>query len=131
MEACWYALCCAMNLIPYLFSHCLSFTLFDTFALTNYSCLKLCFVLSFYLPLSIIFCVTEIWSFKYVYLQRYVADIGKSWPVLIVCGGILPLFLSVIWLLMIRHFVSAMPCVTVVLFNLLMVSVTMFFYLKG
>ncbi|KAK8469480.1 hypothetical protein PHAVU_005G082401 [Phaseolus vulgaris] len=63
-------------------------------------------------------------------LKRYVADIGKSWPVLIVCGGILPLFLSVIWLLMIRHFVSAMPCVTVVLFNLLMVSVTMFFYLK-
>ncbi|WVZ01371.1 hypothetical protein V8G54_027440 [Vigna mungo] len=57
-------------------------------------------------------------------LKRYMADIGKSWPVLIVCGGILPLFLSVIWLLMIRHFVAAMPWVTVVLFNVLMVSVT-------
>ncbi|XP_038899105.1 choline transporter protein 1 [Benincasa hispida] len=64
-------------------------------------------------------------------LKRYMADIGKSWPVLIVCGGILPLFLAVIWLLMIRHFVAAMPWVTVVLFNILIVSVTMFYYLKA
>ncbi|XP_028807503.1 choline transporter protein 1 [Neltuma alba] len=64
-------------------------------------------------------------------LKRYMADIGKSWPVLIVCGGILPLFLSVIWLLMIRHFVAAMPWVTVVLFNVLIISVTMFYYLKA
>ncbi|KAF7836734.1 choline transporter protein 1 [Senna tora] len=64
-------------------------------------------------------------------LKRYMADIGKSWPVLIVCGGILPLFLSVIWLLMIRHFVAAMPWITVVLFNVLIVSVTMYYYLKA
>ncbi|KAI4322924.1 hypothetical protein L6164_022574 [Bauhinia variegata] len=64
-------------------------------------------------------------------LKRYMADIAKSWPVLIVCGGILPLFLSVIWLLMIRHFVAAMPWITVVLFNVLIVSVTMFYYLKA
>ena len=68
---------------------------------------------------------------KYFYMQRYMADIGKAWPVLIVCGGILPLFLSVIWLLMIRHFVAAMPWVTVVLFDVLIISGTMFFYLKG
>ncbi|CAA6655656.1 unnamed protein product [Spirodela intermedia] len=47
----------------------------------------------------------------------YVADIGKAWPVLIVCGAMLPLFLSIIWLLMIRHFVSAMTWITVGLFN--------------
>ncbi|KAM6584516.1 hypothetical protein CsatB_011518 [Cannabis sativa] len=64
-------------------------------------------------------------------LKRYMADIGKSWPVLIVCGAILPLFLSVIWLLMIRHFVAAMPWITVVLFNILIISVTMFYYLKA
>lgn len=64
-------------------------------------------------------------------LKRYMADIAKSWPVLIVCGGILPLFLSVIWLLMIRHFVSGMPWITVILFNVLIVSVTMFYYLKA
>lgn len=70
-------------------------------------------------------------SIIYVLLQRYMADIGKSWPVLIVCGGLLPLFLSVIWLLMIRHFVAAMPWITVAVFNILIISVTMFYYLKG
>ncbi|GMI79469.1 choline transporter-like 1 [Hibiscus trionum] len=64
-------------------------------------------------------------------LKRYMADIGKSWPVLIVCGGLLPLFLSVIWLLMIRHFVAAMPWITVALFNILIITVTMFYYLKA
>lgn len=64
-------------------------------------------------------------------LKRYMADIGKAWPVLIVCGGILPLFLSVIWLLLVRHFVSGMPWITVILFNILIISVTMFFYLKA
>ncbi|KAF8391355.1 hypothetical protein HHK36_023659 [Tetracentron sinense] len=64
-------------------------------------------------------------------LKRYVADIGKAWPVLIVCGGILPLFLSVFWLLMIQHFVAGMTWITVILFNVLIISVTMFYYLKG
>nr|CAD1821047.1 unnamed protein product [Ananas comosus var. bracteatus] len=64
-------------------------------------------------------------------LKRYVADIGKSWPVLIVCGGMLPLFLSIIWLLMIRHFVAGMTWITVFLFNALIISVTMFYYTKA
>ncbi|XP_065016375.1 choline transporter protein 1-like isoform X2 [Musa acuminata AAA Group] len=64
-------------------------------------------------------------------LKRYVADIGKAWPVLIVCGGILPVFLSVIWLLMIRHFVAGMTWITVILFNALVISVTMFYYTKA
>lgn len=59
------------------------------------------------------------------------ADVRKAWLVLIVCGGIVPLFLSVIWLLMIRHFVTGMPWITVALFNVLTFSVTMFCYLKG
>ncbi|KAI3457473.1 hypothetical protein Pfo_014136 [Paulownia fortunei] len=64
-------------------------------------------------------------------LKRYVADVGKAWPVLLVCGGFLPLFLSIIWLLMIRHFVAGMPWITVIVFNVLIVSVTMFYYLKA
>ncbi|KAI3834021.1 hypothetical protein MKW92_053557 [Papaver armeniacum] len=64
-------------------------------------------------------------------LKRYVADVGKSWGVLIVCGGILPLFLSVFWLLMIRYFVAAMTWITVAVFNVLIISVTMFYYLKA
>ncbi|KAL3849375.1 hypothetical protein ACJIZ3_011257 [Penstemon smallii] len=64
-------------------------------------------------------------------LKRYVADVGKAWPVLLVCGGFLPLFLSIIWLLMIRHFVAGMPWITLILFNILVISVTMFYYLKA
>uniref|UniRef100_A0A803MHC0 Choline transporter-like protein n=1 Tax=Chenopodium quinoa TaxID=63459 RepID=A0A803MHC0_CHEQI len=64
-------------------------------------------------------------------VKRYMADIGKSWFVLLVCGGVLPLFLSGIWLLLIRYLVSGMPWITVVLFNILVVSVTMLFYLKA
>ncbi|KAG2580864.1 hypothetical protein PVAP13_6KG263200 [Panicum virgatum] len=68
---------------------------------------------------------------KSAVLKRYVADIGKSWPVLLLCGGFLPLVLSVIWLLMIRYFVAGMPWITVVVFNALVISVTMFFYIKA
>ncbi|KNA06868.1 hypothetical protein SOVF_177090 [Spinacia oleracea] len=64
-------------------------------------------------------------------LKRYMADIGKSWFVLLVCGGILPLLLSGIWLLLIRYVVSGMPWITVSLFNILIISVTMLFYLKA
>ncbi|KAM0887234.1 hypothetical protein ACQ4PT_029187 [Festuca glaucescens] len=70
-------------------------------------------------------------NYKSSFLKRYVADIGKSWPVLIVCGGLLPLFLSLIWLAMIRYFVAGMPWITVILFNALVISVTMFFYIKA
>ncbi|XP_052202086.1 choline transporter protein 1-like [Diospyros lotus] len=64
-------------------------------------------------------------------LKRYVADIGKTWPVLIVCGGIIPLFFSLMWLLLIRHFVSGMPWITVIFFDALIISVTIFYYLKA
>ncbi|KAL8228688.1 hypothetical protein R6Q57_013588 [Mikania cordata] len=64
-------------------------------------------------------------------LKRYVADIGKAWPVLIVCGGIIPLTLSLMWLAMIQRLVAAMTWITIALFDVLIISVTMFFYLKA
>lgn len=64
-------------------------------------------------------------------LKRYIADIGRAWGVLIVCGGIIPLFLSVIWLLLIRYFTAAMTWITVGTFNILIISVTIFYYLKA
>ncbi|XAR66453.1 hypothetical protein NMG60_11012703 [Bertholletia excelsa] len=63
--------------------------------------------------------------------KRYVADIGKAWPVVVVCGGIVPLLFSIMWLLMIRHFVSTMTWITVFFFNVLIISVSMFYYLKA
>lgn len=70
-------------------------------------------------------------SWTFTFLQRYIADIGRAWGVLIVCGGIIPLFLSVIWLLLIRYFTAAMTWITVGTFNILIISVTIFYYLKG
>lgn len=64
-------------------------------------------------------------------LKRYAADVGKSWPVLIVCGGLLPLFLSAIWLLLIRYFVGVMTWGTIIILNILTFSVTTFFYIKA
>nr|GEV30437.1 choline transporter-like protein 2 [Tanacetum cinerariifolium] len=48
----------------------------------------------------------QVVSFLFEAIQSYVADVRKSWPVLMVCGGFLPLFLSLLWLLMVRHFVD-------------------------
>ncbi|MFS8015247.1 putative choline transporter [Helianthus anomalus] len=64
-------------------------------------------------------------------IKRYVADIGKAWPVLIVCGGLIPLVLSLMWLAMIQRLVAAMTWITVALFDILVITVTMFFYLKA
>lgn len=64
-------------------------------------------------------------------LKRYAADVGKSWPVLIVCGGLLPLFLSAIWLLVIRYFVGVMTWATIIFLNILTFFVTTFFYIKA
>lgn len=64
-------------------------------------------------------------------LKRYAADVGKSWPVLIVCGGLLPLFLSAIWLLLIRYFVGVMTWGTIIILNILTFTVTTFFYIKA
>lgn len=64
-------------------------------------------------------------------LKRYVADLGRAWPVLIVCGGIAPLILSILWLFIVRYFVGVMTWITVVLLNVLAFGVTIFFYIKA
>jgi choline transporter-like protein 2/4/5 len=64
-------------------------------------------------------------------MQRYVADLGRAWPVLVVCGGIAPLLLSVTWLIVVRYFAGAITWLTVILLNIFMLLVTVFFYIKG
>lgn len=63
--------------------------------------------------------------------QRYAADLGRAWPVLVVCGGLAPLVLSVLWLLIVRFFVGVITWITVVLLNVLALGVTIFLYIKG
>lgn len=64
-------------------------------------------------------------------LQRYIADLGRAWPVLVVCGGIAPLLLAVTWLIIIRYFVGVMTWLTIILLNVVTLFVTLFFYIKG
>jgi choline transporter-like protein 2/4/5 len=64
-------------------------------------------------------------------LQRYIADLGRAWPVLVVCGGIAPLVLSIAYLILVRYFVGVLTWLTIILLNILTLLVTLFFYIKG
>eukprot|EP00250_Pteridium_aquilinum_P017010 c23411_g2_i1 orf=307-2409(-) len=64
-------------------------------------------------------------------IKRYAADLGRAWPVLVVCGGIAPLVLSVLWLLIVRYFVGVITWITVALLNVLALGVTIFLYIKA
>ena len=64
-------------------------------------------------------------------MQRYIADLGRAWPVLVVCGGIAPLVLSVLYLVLVRYFVGLLTWLTIILLNVLTLLVTLFFYIKG
>ncbi|KAL2653076.1 hypothetical protein R1flu_021204 [Riccia fluitans] len=63
--------------------------------------------------------------------KRYIADLGNGWPVLIVCGGITPLLLSIVWLIFIRIFAGAVTWISIVLLNLGIIAVTLYFYIKA
>jgi choline transporter-like protein 2/4/5 len=63
--------------------------------------------------------------------QRYIADLGRAWPVLVVCAGIAPLCLSVAYLILVRYFVGVMTWLTIILLNVFALLVALFFYIKG
>ncbi len=63
--------------------------------------------------------------------QRYVADLGRAWPVLFVCGGLLPMLLCMLWLVAIRYYVGVVTWLTFVLLNVFMILLTLYFYFKG
>ncbi|KAG0610439.1 hypothetical protein M758_7G065600 [Ceratodon purpureus] len=64
-------------------------------------------------------------------IKRYIADLGRAWPVLVVCGGIAPLVLSVLYLVLVRYFVGLLTWLTIILLNVLTLLVTLFFYIKA
>jgi choline transporter-like protein 2/4/5 len=64
-------------------------------------------------------------------IQRYIADLGRALPVLVVCGGIVPLLLSITWLILVRYFVGVITWLTIILLNVVALFVTLFFYVKG
>jgi choline transporter-like protein 2/4/5 len=64
-------------------------------------------------------------------IQRYIADLGRAWPVLVVCGGIVPLLLSITWLILVHYFVGVITWLTIILLDVVALFVTLFFYVKG
>ncbi len=59
------------------------------------------------------------------------ADLGRAWPVLFVCGGLLPMLLCMLWLVAIRYYVGVVTWLTFVLLNVFMILLTLYFYFKG
>ncbi|GBG82357.1 hypothetical protein CBR_g34641 [Chara braunii] len=64
-------------------------------------------------------------------LERYVADLGKAWVVLVVCGAIAPFVLSFAWLILVRYSARLTVWLTVFLVNVLAIAVMLLFYVKG
>ncbi|GBG90263.1 hypothetical protein CBR_g50441 [Chara braunii] len=64
-------------------------------------------------------------------LERYVADLGKAWPVLIVCASIIPFILSFTWLVCVRFFTRITVWSTIILVNGVGLLVVLLFYAKG
>jgi hypothetical protein len=59
------------------------------------------------------------------------ADLGRAWPVLFVCGGLLPMLLCMLWLVAIRYYVGVVTWLTFVLLNVFMILLALYFYFKG
>jgi hypothetical protein len=64
-------------------------------------------------------------------MQRYIADLGRAWPVMLLFGGLVPLLFSVSWLVLLCYFIRPTVWITLMLLNILAVLVTLFFYVKG
>lgn len=64
-------------------------------------------------------------------MQRYIADLGRSWPVLLLFGGFVPLVLSVLWVVLLCNFLRPTAWISLALLNVLALLVTLYFYIKG
>ncbi|BBM99127.1 hypothetical protein MPTK1_1g18950 [Marchantia polymorpha subsp. ruderalis] len=63
--------------------------------------------------------------------KRYIADLENAWPVLVVCGGIAPLLLSIVWLVVIRLFAGVVTWITIIVLNFATIAVTVYLYIKA
>jgi hypothetical protein len=64
-------------------------------------------------------------------MQRYVADLGRSWLVLVVCAGVAPFLLGFVFLILMRFLAGLMTWLFIVCVNLLLIAVTLYTYAKG
>ncbi|XP_024392158.1 choline transporter protein 1 [Physcomitrium patens] len=78
----------------------------------------------------IVIAVDRVLTTSIASLKRYIADLGRSWPVLLLCGGFVPLVLSVLWVVLLCNFLRPTAWISLALLNVLALLVTLYFYIK-
>jgi len=64
-------------------------------------------------------------------INRYIADLGNAWLVLLVCGLALSFVASFVWLVLMRYFSGIMAWFTVLIVNVFAWAVLLFSYMKA
>ncbi|GAQ83028.1 hypothetical protein KFL_001330110 [Klebsormidium nitens] len=64
-------------------------------------------------------------------LNRYVADLGRAWLVLVVCAGVAPFILGFVFLILMRFLAGLMTWLFIIGVNLLLIAVVLYTYAKA
>jgi len=64
-------------------------------------------------------------------LDRYIADLGITWPVIVVCGIVLPLGFTLVYLILVRFTTMTLAYLSLLLLNLSSLAVTLLFFVKA
>ena len=63
--------------------------------------------------------------------MRYVNDVQKSWYLVMLCGLVLPMLLSAVWMVMLRYLAGVVVWVSVVVVNLALIALTIILWMKA
>ncbi|KAK3277731.1 hypothetical protein CYMTET_14276 [Cymbomonas tetramitiformis] len=64
-------------------------------------------------------------------MERYFGDFQEAWVLLVVCGALLPLLFSSIWMLVMRYFTWVLVWTTLITANILLFGLTIAAYVKS
>ena len=63
--------------------------------------------------------------------KRYVNDVQKSWYLVMLCGLVLPMLLSAVWMVMLRYLAGVVVWVSVIVVNLALIALTVILWMKA
>eukprot|EP00963_Diacronema_lutheri_P002214 scaffold148_cov341-Pavlova_lutheri.AAC.22 len=67
----------------------------------------------------------------FVMFTRYLADIWTAWAVLLVAGVVIPLILSILWIIIMRYSIGIFAWVILIGVNAFNIGITLFFFVKA
>ena len=62
---------------------------------------------------------------------RYLSDIWIAWPVLLVAGVVIPLILSILWIIIMRYSIGFFSWLILIAVNAFNIGITLFFFVKA